>query len=583
MKEFNKLLIILLCTSLLLSIFVGCGSSNADSEPAHADSTAVSAAEVSSDESAPAEELETPLTVGETVSEETVPEEEPETPSSVEETVPEEPEIDAEPVELDILMAQPPMLPCPYEEMGAIVTGMEKTNVIAHIVSLDQDSYGEKLSISMAAGDMADIVAGPEMYYSGGIEALIEDEICIDLAPYFDTLLSDFNKNLYSTDADYAAAITSDTGKVVSIATLECEYSGGTVIRKDLLDQLGMDVPETYDQLDEVLYAFKDTFGLQNTVLLTNTFTTDGGFLCGGLGAYTYYMNGSTDIPWQIDDNGKAVASINTEGYKDWITMLNRWWEDGILGSDCLSVRNSMEQNNIIYRGDVGFWVGRRDTFGQAAMELAVEGFDAIPIKDITKTGTETVPYGFAGRTASNNGFAVTTSCETPEAAIRFINWFFSDDGIIATNYGEEGYTFEYDEDHNPVFTDVINNNPDYTAQMAVFIYLCFHDWPSYYVPEGVSMIFTVQKDFDSQEVWPSNHSNEKKYYGTLTIAEAQSYSEMIGDIHTYITETTSSFIVGDKDLSEWDAFIARLDELGLGQITEMKQAAYDRYIARVA
>ena len=40
MKEFNKLLIILLCTSLLLSIFVGCGSSNADSEPAHADSTA---------------------------------------------------------------------------------------------------------------------------------------------------------------------------------------------------------------------------------------------------------------------------------------------------------------------------------------------------------------------------------------------------------------------------------------------------------------------------------------------------------------------------------------------------------------
>ena len=35
-------------------------------------------------------------------------------------------------------------------------------------------------------------------------------------------------------------------------------------------------------------------------------------------------------------------------------------------------------------------------------------------------------------------------------------------------DYGEEGYTFEYDEDHNPVFTDVINNNPDYTAQMAV-------------------------------------------------------------------------------------------------------------------
>lgn len=71
--------------------------------------------------------------------------------------------------------------------------------------------------------------------------------------------------------------------------------------------------------------------------------------------------------------------------------------------------------------------------------------------------------YKFRMRTShtGNGNMSITTGCENPEMAAKFMNWFYTYDGYMVTNYGEEGVCFEYDENGDPVYTDFIVHNPD--------------------------------------------------------------------------------------------------------------------------
>ena len=511
-----------------------------------------------------------------------VPEASAEEPSAEEERPPLYPVVEGDPIELSVFINAPPILPVDFSEMAAIQTCMEQTNVTMNFTSISQDAYYEQFNLMLASGNYTDLVAIPEAFYPGGIEALVEDEICVDLTPYFETCLPDYYATAYAANDDYRALSTSDSGKVVTVWALSEEFTYGTVIRQDLLEQVGMEVPATYDELDAVLHAFRNQLGLTAPTVMTSNWANNFEFLSGGMGAAAYSSVG--EIAWQINAETKKVEpTIASQGYKDYITMLSGWWADGLIGDVSLTtVADPTPLNQAIYSGQVGFWCGKRDSFNTTADELAPEGFDAVPIPDITKTGTEMIPYDRGGATKSNTGgLAVTSQCAYPEEAMKVLNWFWTDEGVTASNFGEEGFSFEYDENGEPQFTDVINNNPDYSAFEAMNIYLVFPDFPSYYPAQGIAMTFVCQKEVDAQTIWPSNRSSELKYYGTLTVDESQRYAEVVSDISTLISESVSGFVVGDTPMSQWDAFVETLENMGLPEITAIKQDAYDRYLAR--
>lgn len=578
MKKHVRRMALLLVLAMLCSLLAACGEATAPS-----DTAAEADAQVQEEPSA-AEEAPAPAATEEAAvpPDDAVPEASAEEASALEERPVLYPVVEGAPIELSVFINAPPILPVDFSEMGAIQTCMKQANVTLNFTSISQDAYYEQFNLLLASDNYTDLVAMPEAFYPGGIEALVEDEICIDLTPYFDTCLPDYYAKAYSANEDYRALSTSDSGKVVTVWALSEEFTYGTVIRQDLLDQVGMDVPATYDELDAVLHAFRNELGLTAPTVMTSNWANNFEFLSGGMGAAAYSSTG--EIAWQINaDTKKVEPTIASQGYKDYITMLSGWWADGLIGDVSLTtVADPTPLNQAIYSGQVGFWCGKRDSFNTTADELAPEGFDAIPIPDITKTGTETIPYDRGGATKSNTGgLAVTTQCAYPEEAMKVLNWFWTDEGVTAANFGEEGYSFTYDENGDPQFTDVITNNPNYSAFQAMNIYLVFPDFPSYYPAQGIAMTFVCQKEVDSQTIWPSNRSSELKYYGTLTVDESQRYAEVVSDIATLISETVSGFVVGDTPMSQWDSFVETLENMGLPEITAIKQAAYDRYLAR--
>jgi len=84
-------------------------------------------------------------------------------------------------------------------------------------------------------------------------------------------------------------------------------------------------------------------------------------------------------------------------------------------------------------------------------------------------------------------------------------------------------------------------------------------------------------------DIWTSNRTNENQYFGTMTAEEASTYNSLVGDIVTYCQENISKMIHGDADIdSTWDAMMNELEStLKIDQVVAIKQAAYNRYIAR--
>ena len=66
----------------------------------------------------------------------------------------------------------------------------------------------------------------------------------------------------------------------------------------------------------------------------------------------------------------------------------------------------------------------------------------------------------------------------------------------------------------------------------------------------------------------------------TYTDEQSEELNTLTGDLTTYISEAYLGFLEGSKPLSEWDAYIADLEAMGIGRCREIIQEAYDAYMA---
>ena len=64
-----------------------------------------------------------------------------------------------------------------------------------------------------------------------------------------------------------------------------------------------------------------------------------------------------------------------------------------------------------------------------------------------------------------------------------------------------------------------------------------------------------------------------------MTTEESARYSELVGDVITYLYESIAKFITGDMSLeTEYDGFIDNLHKLNMDEMVEIEQAMYDRW-----
>lgn len=453
-----------------------------------------------------------------------------------------------------------------FKEMEA------RTGVHLELKAVSLFSAAEQFALMVTSGDYTDLVEGALTNYSGGGTKAIEDGFLLDLMEYLDEM-PNLDAWLHSDPSYLADVLTLNSELPYAPLFSEVERNVGPQLRGDWLDALALDLPETYDDYHDVLAAFKDAYGAG--LWLDSSGTQRNNVLSAG---YDIHVNqDQSSRPFRVVD-GVVEYSPATEDYRAFMTLMNQWWNEGLIYSDFLAQQNvSTPDNSTILNGQVGVWAtdsGTMASYDELSDEIDVRAAP-LPRKEAGQT-----LHLYAQSGAVGDGTSITTSCSDPVLAARWLDYNYTYDGTLLCGYGIEGEGLTFDENGTPMYTDLVLNNPDMITVACSLVYSKFG---------GAGVIDATrfspgytQKQNDAIALWLDNLDTEHEFPASVqfTTPESETYSSILSDLDTYADQCALQFITGELSPErDWDSYMAKLDSLDVAALTDLCQMAYDRYL----
>lgn len=460
------------------------------------------------------------------------------------------------------------------QDLDAIKELQKRTGITIEYTELDFWTAQEKMNIALASGDYPALIS--DLSYTGGNLGALEDGIIVDLT---DKLLDLSPNYQYLIDSNpEIAPIFRNDGKVLCYQSPYENFveNQGLVIRQDWLDEQGLALPTTYDQMFETLKTFRDAYSTSTAIYFNSDCNING--LTVGYDVAVFSAGGTaTSLPYYAVD-GVVHCSLIEDGYRDYLKEMNKWYNEGLFNKDFGSIAYDPmggELAELQANGTVGVWCTSGEGIGNITQDVSCVPNLVQNEGDMDhQTSTSLV-------TDSTNTY-VTSCCEDVETAMKFLDYLYSEDGILFYNYGFEGIDYTLDENNTPRFTDAVINNEygvDVTNMLRIRrpYTLCSSLMILYATAE-----FNTDLKNEAWEVWSSNIDGA--YYipsnVSMNAEETQTSSYYVADIVTYASQMIPQFIAGDVSLDEWDAFVAKLKEMNIETCIEAEQSAYDRCMA---
>jgi putative aldouronate transport system substrate-binding protein len=427
-------------------------------------------------------------------------------------------------------------------------------------------------AIMYAGGDYCDLISGGIVTYTGGFEKGVEDGIYIELNDLIDEYCPNY-KAIMEADPDVDKNGRTDSGMIVAFYQVSDNAQWpwyGTLIRGDWLDDLGLEMPETYDELHDVLAAFKSEKGATYPLELGSS----------GYGWWYNYLAGCGVTDSWMQKDGSVYYSPVEDGYRAYLEIMSSWYSEGLINPDFMSV--GLGDNSNIVSGIAGVFCGQYndcDTYSSMIDGANVVG---MPEPRLNK-GDELHVGQVNGRIGSSSKWvAISASCSNPELAAQWLDYAYSEEGELLNNYGIENETFVYNENGEPELTELITNNPNLSLTNAMWRYLDGNSGVRSYIWER-----ELQTASDAAKACEDTWAHDGAYMvpdmTTPTADESADQNAIMGDIETYVGEMTLKFITGQAELTDasWQEYCDYIWGLGLQDAVDIEQVVVDRYNQR--
>lgn len=427
-------------------------------------------------------------------------------------------------------------------------------------------------NLMMNSEDLPDVIWSADI--SNNALTHLDNGVIIDLAPYLNAETMPNLTALYEANPTYALACKTDDGRVfgtVSVSEYECWQ--GPWVNMTWLEECGLEVPETIDDWDEMLRAFKDEYGVALSYAASdigNTF----------LGAFALPKLSSNNGFYQEDGVVKYVAQ--QDGYKQFLELMSGWYADGLIDPDFVSNTNDILVNKAA-NNEIGAFVGFQVSGNQVVAAQQTYGttgeWKAVAYPKLEGGERSMVEMGIDTLSAAT---AITTSCEDIDTAVRFLDWMYSDEAITLFNFGILGESYYIDENGNPQYTETFLRGPEGMVEYA-FRYTGIVG----NVPNIKSFAASVARNDpasnEAEAVWKGDWTNAEWAQIVLPVLGATEEenditTDIISALNTKVLEAQYEFITGVKDLDDdWDAFQAELETIGVDKALEIRQDQLDR------
>lgn len=451
----------------------------------------------------------------------------------------------------------------------------QATNVRWDATLVSFFSSDEQFQLMVASQDYTDVVCRAIDSYTGGTDQAIEEEFLIDVSDLIDenmpNLLDWFDK--YPELRKQMTTVEGNIGGFPKFYQEPSDVNEGALIRLDWLEELGLESPKTYDDLHNVLTQFKEQKNASAPLVIPVNTGVQGNLL------YGYNI----DNYYQVD--GQVRFGPMQPEFKEYLTMMNQWYNEGLLSDSFLTSQAEVLMDfSTILSGDTGVWCGSGTQSITQLLSMAAESQPDMRITgmtNVTKDG-DTAHVGTESQILDSIMWSITTECSDPAAIARYVDYLYSDAGILLANYGVEGETFHY-VDGKPVLTELVTNNPDYSYNLALNIFTCDRQTPvPFIIDEQKARNDYSEDQSNAAAVW--NEATDGLYNiprqgVNMTTKEQEEYNSTYSDIDTYMDETISKFVVGDLSLDQFDSFVQKLKDMGIEDCIAIEQTAYNRYL----
>ena len=286
--------------------------------------------------------------------------------------------------------------------------------------------YDEKMNLCIGSGTIPELMNVNATQY----RALLKYDMIQPLDQYFDDYASDALKGyVESGGEELKKCISNDKGEMMAIPAPNITAGGINEmwIRQDWLDNLGLEVPRTWDELAAVAEAFvtqdPDGNGEADTIGILGPGNTDHMNAIGGnqFGLDPLFSSfQSYPQYWLQDEDGTVkYGSIQPET-RTALEKIQKLYTDKLIDTEML-VRNNCQE--AILSGKVGiffgpWWIGYTVSDATLAGEADWRAYFT-PLSEDGKYYTH-MPD------PTSTYVVVSKSCKNPEAAIKIINYLIA-------------------------------------------------------------------------------------------------------------------------------------------------------------
>ena len=451
-----------------------------------------------------------------------------------------------------------------------------------HIPTGNDSQVTEGFNILIASGNYPDIIEYKWLDYPGGPQAAIDDKVILPLNDIFAKYCPNITK-LLKDNPDIAKAISTDDGTYYVFPFLRGTssmdnmllFSEGWVLRKDYLDKVGLGVPSTPAEWYRVLTAFKNQLGVKIPLTLRKDHISRS--LAPGFDSWEeFYV-----------DNGKVYHGAIQPERKAYLTEIRKWYAEGLLDNDYFAVDRNTQQTKVLNNlvgatyapggSGIGTWL--------PAMQKSDPSVRMVSASPMTPVKGRNSKFAKINDVYDKGGYsaAITTSCKNIEAAARLLDYNYGPAGHLLVNFGIEGVTYNMVNGY-PTYTDMILKNPNglsITQAMSMYIRGHVHG-PFVQDQRELEQYYTLPELKDALKLWTKTDMGKHLLPPvTATEAESSELARIINNVKTYMDEMESKFITGAIPMSEFDNYVAQLKKFGIERAIAIKQAGYDRYMAK--
>lgn len=460
------------------------------------------------------------------------------------------------------------------------------------------DSLTEKKNLVLNAGsDLPDALMGADLTDNELITSGANGQF-IPLEGYINETVMPNLSAVIQKRPNLLASATMPDGHIYGlprVSEMGFQYSDGneyqigaipqfTAINTKWLDEAGLKMPETVEELHTALTYFKEhdmngNGDATDEIPMSFIFPESKGNWCAGIGTYLAPF-GCTDYnaDHRAIKDGKVYYQAASDEYKAAIAYYHNWYKEGLIDIEVFSQDSSQyiaKGNGTDARlGTFVWWeipeVVGKDRAADYAYLPILKGPDGTYHVNLNEQNT-----------TDHKTFSVTSACKNPELLLKWVDQMYEPLNSMQAIYGPIGVFFEKEPDANGVYVNAAPPEGETEGELKAKNELLGpteqlnEDYGKYYYMED-----RAQQRLDDLKNFWFKYVDDTDYYPNVVFSEDEInvINDKLSDIKSMTEERVAHWLVDGGIEDEWDGYLKDLDSMGLQDVVGAWQSAYDRY-----